>query len=82
MTSIIPIFLINIIYSQAIKSGLKKDSVLAAKRDSKRYSESIFRRDALLGLERCAGEVVSDMLKIVEDCYPDEAEMRLIVSGM
>jgi hypothetical protein len=38
-----------------------------------------FRRDALLGLERCAGEVVTDILHIIETCDPDEAQMRLFL---
>jgi len=33
------------------------------------------------GLERCAGEVVSDILDIIENCEPDEAEMRLVMRG-
>jgi hypothetical protein len=35
----------------------------------------------LLGLERCAGEVVTDMLTIIETCDPDEAQMRLVMRG-
>lgn len=31
---------------------------------------------------RCAGEVVTEMLYIVEECNPDEAEMRLLMRGM
>jgi hypothetical protein len=38
------------------------------------YSESRFRRDALLGLERCAGEVVTDMLRTIE-CTPDPGQL-------
>jgi hypothetical protein len=45
------------------------------------YADKHFVRDALLGLERCAGEVVTEMLTIVEECDPDEAEMRLLVRG-
>lgn len=41
-----------------------------------------FRRDALQGLERCAGEVVTDILNIIETCDPDEAQMRLIMKGL
>ena len=34
-----------------------------------------------VGLERCAGEVVTDMLTIIENCEPDEAQMRLVMRG-
>lgn len=34
-----------------------------------------------LGLERCAGEVVTDILKIVESCDSDEAQMRILLQG-
>jgi hypothetical protein len=34
-----------------------------------------------IGLERCAGEVVTDMLTIIENCEPDEAQMRLVMRG-
>lgn len=61
------------------KAGLKKASVLEAKRSPQTYVDSKFRRDALLGLERCAGEVVTDMLNIIETCEPDEAQMRLLM---
>lgn len=66
----------------AEKAGLKKKSVFAAKNSPEniaRYADLTFRRDALLGLERCAGEVVTEMLYIVEECNPDEAEMRLLM---
>ncbi len=35
-----------------------------------------------LGLERCAGEVITDILNIIETCDPDEAQMRLIMRGL
>ena len=34
-----------------------------------------------VGLERCAGEVVTDMLNIIETCDPEEAQMRLVMRG-
>lgn len=33
------------------------------------------------GLERCAGEVIADMLDIVENYDPDEAQMQLVMRG-
>jgi len=73
---------LRMIDQSAEKAGLKKKSVLAAKTSPENiafYADLNFRRDALLGLERCAGEVVTEMLFIVEECDPDEAEMRLLV---
>lgn len=64
----------------AVKAGLSKPSVLDAKRNPQRYSEGIFFRDAIQGLERCAGEVITDILYIIEECGPEEAEMRLLTS--
>mmetsp|Transcript_28472 Transcript_28472/g.27267 ORF Transcript_28472/g.27267 Transcript_28472/m.27267 type:complete len:273 (-) Transcript_28472:1054-1872(-) len=62
-----------------IKAGLTKASVLETKRNPNAFVDSKFRRDALQGLERCAGEVVTDMLTIIENCDPEEAQMRLVM---
>ena len=35
-----------------------------------------------IGLERCAGEVITEMLEIIETCDPDEAQMRLLMRGL
>lgn len=32
------------------------------------------------GLERCAGEIVSEMLQLIEDSDPEEAQMRLLMT--
>lgn len=41
-----------------------------------RYTEQSFRRDALNGLERCAGELVSDMVALVEsEEDPEEGQV-------
>lgn len=64
----------------AKKLRLKKGSVLEAKGDPRRYEESKFRRDALLGLERCAGNVISDILKTIETYEPEEAQMQILVN--
>jgi hypothetical protein len=34
-----------------------------------------------VALERCAGEVITDMLDIVENYEPDEAQMQLVMRG-
>lgn len=63
----------------ARKAGLQKPSVLEAKRNTSAYTEAKFRRDALLALERCAGEVVTDILEIIETYDPDDAQMQLVM---
>lgn len=59
--------------------GLGLSSVLKARHDPHAFNDLKFRRDALLGLERCAGEIVTDILVVVETCDPDEAQMRLLL---
>ena len=49
------------------------------KRNPHAFVDFKFRRDALQGLERCAGEVVTDMLTIIEEFDPEEAQMRLVM---
>jgi hypothetical protein len=61
--------------------GLSKPSVFEAKYKPGGYDDLKFRRDALCGLERCAGEVVTEMLNIIETCDPTEAQMRLAMRG-
>ena len=63
----------------ARKAGLNTTSVLETKRNPHAFADLKFRRDALQGLERCAGEVVTDMLQIIEDFDPEEAQMRLVM---
>ena len=68
------------------KSGnpAKRSSVLAAKKNPQHYIDAKFHRDALEGLERCAGDVVAQILNIVED--PDMgveiAQMRLFTTEL
>jgi len=63
----------------AKKASLNKASVYAAKNNVNAYTDSRFRRDALLGLERCAGEVITEMLDVCENYDPDEAQMQLVM---
>jgi len=63
----------------AIKAKLGRRSVLQAKRNPQAYVDLKFRRDALQGLDRLAGEVVTDILRIIETCDPEEAQMRLLI---
>jgi hypothetical protein len=61
---------------------LNKESVYAAKKNNAQlYADKHFRRDALQGLERCAGEVVSEMLQLIEHADPEEAQMKLLMTG-
>jgi hypothetical protein len=66
----------------AQKYGLRKSSVFESKYRPGAFADLKFRRDALCGLERCAGEVVTDMLNIIETCDPEEAQMRLAMRGL
>ena len=68
------------------KSGneAKRGSVLAAKRNPQHYIDAKFHRDALEGLERCAGDVIAKILNMVED--PEQGmeiiQMRLFTSEL
>mmetsp|Transcript_17337 Transcript_17337/g.40702 ORF Transcript_17337/g.40702 Transcript_17337/m.40702 type:complete len:344 (-) Transcript_17337:455-1486(-) len=63
----------------AAASQLGKSSVLAAKLNPTRFNDAKLDRDAIVGLERCAGELVADMLKVIESNDPEEGQMRLIM---
>jgi hypothetical protein len=65
--------------SIALSLGLSKPSVFEAKNNITKYSDAKFRRDALLALERCAGEVIAEMLDIAENYDPDEAQLELML---
>lgn len=58
---------------------MNKASVYDAKKNPDQFADLKFRRDALQGLERCAGEVITEILNLIVDCDPDEAEMRLVM---
>jgi hypothetical protein len=66
----------------AAKLGLGKASTLEAKNDAQRYAEMRLRRDGLVGLERCVGELIIEIMAVVEGeaCDEDEGQMRLIAS--
>ena len=69
--------------SVARDAKLGKPSVFDASNDPaqrQRYVDAKFRRDALEGLERCAGEVVTDILNLIErPADPDAAQMHLLM---
>jgi hypothetical protein len=53
----------------------------AKKNNAQIYADKHFRRDALQGLERCAGEIISEMLQLIEEFDPEEAQMKLLMTG-
>jgi hypothetical protein len=61
------------------KTGCSKASVYAAAHTPNAFADLKFRRDALSGLERLAGEVVADILDVIENTEPHEAQMRLLM---
>jgi len=61
------------------KTGSSKASVYAAAHSPDAFADAKFRRDALSGLERLAGEVVADILDVIENTEPHEAQMRLLM---
>jgi hypothetical protein len=52
-------------------------SVFAARHNPTMFEDFKFRRDALLGLERCAGDVITDILGLLESFDVEEAQLRL-----
>ncbi|CAK4184983.1 unnamed protein product [Aphanomyces euteiches] len=65
--------------STAKAAGFKCGSVLEAFQQKAKFDQMKIKRDGLLGLERCAGEVVTEMLHIIEDEDSEEGEMRLVM---
>jgi len=63
----------------AAKAKLHKDSIFEAKQNPQRYDEIHFRVDAVSGLERCAGELVVEMLSVVENEDPEEGQVKLVM---
>jgi hypothetical protein len=68
----------------AKNAGLKLDSVCAAKRNTQKFEDQKFHHDALTGLERLAGELVVEMMDVVESGQdknandPEEAQIKLL----
>ncbi|ETW08604.1 hypothetical protein H310_01148 [Aphanomyces invadans] len=65
--------------SAATAAGFKFASVVAAQQQKGKFEQEKIKRDGLLGLERCTGEVVTEMLHIIEDDDAEEGEMRLVM---
>ncbi|OQR95692.1 hypothetical protein THRCLA_07644 [Thraustotheca clavata] len=64
---------------RAKAAGLELQSVVTAKANKAQFEQQKIKRDGLLGLERCAGEVVTEMLQVIEDEDSEEGEMRLVM---
>ncbi|CAM9507609.1 unnamed protein product, partial [Phaeothamnion confervicola] len=60
--------------------GIDRPSVLAAKQDPARFAQKREHRDGLVGLERLMGEVVSEMLSVVESAALEDGELRLVMT--
>ncbi|OQR99084.1 hypothetical protein ACHHYP_07349 [Achlya hypogyna] len=65
--------------TEATAAGLELGSVVAAKQDKATFEQLKIKRDGLLGLERCAGEVVTEMLQVIEDDDGEDGELRLVM---
>jgi hypothetical protein len=63
----------------AIKAGFKLQSTIEAKKNKKYYEDKKHIQDSLLSLEMCTGEVITEILKLIENHeYKEEAEIILI----
>lgn len=58
---------------------LNKPSVKTASKMPAAFADLKFRRDALLGLERCAGEVIAEILGVIENESFEDAQLRLFI---
>jgi len=66
-------------------AGIKKGSVYEAINNQKRFKEQKVTRDSVIGLERCIGELISEMLSIIDavcdgTADPESAETRLLLN--
>ena len=66
-------------------AGIKVESVVEAYRNREKYQEKANERDALMGVESCIGEIVGEMLKLIDaQCDmlfdPERAETDLVRS--
>jgi hypothetical protein len=61
------------------KGGTRRPSLVDARRNPQIYAAAKERRDALESLERCAGDVIADILKVIETADPDDAQLRLVL---
>ncbi|CAM9555658.1 unnamed protein product [Choristocarpus tenellus] len=59
-------------------AGLCKPSVLEAKQQPERFSAQKFQQEALVGLERMTSELVTGMLRVVEEFDREEGEIHLV----
>ena len=65
----------------AKKASLGKPSVYDAKHNPSLFENYKFQRDALLSLERCAGDIITEILNIIETYDVEEAQMALFLQS-
>ena len=65
----------------AADMDLGKPSVVAAKRDARRYADAREMRDGLRGVEGMLSDVCSDMMQVVEHCDGESGEMQLLMAA-
>lgn len=65
---------------QVKRAGLERPSVLEAKRNSDYFREQKWQREVLTGLERLTGDIVSDMLMVIEKMNSEEGQLKLVMS--
>ncbi|CAM9183622.1 unnamed protein product [Discosporangium mesarthrocarpum] len=64
--------------AKVVAAGIKKPSVLEAKQHPERYAGQKFQQEALVGLERMTSELVTGMLRVVEEFEREEGEVHLV----
>mmetsp|Transcript_40854 Transcript_40854/g.53827 ORF Transcript_40854/g.53827 Transcript_40854/m.53827 type:complete len:213 (+) Transcript_40854:130-768(+) len=65
---------------QARKAGYKKPSVFEAKHNPSYFLELKLKRDAVIGIERLIGDVVTSMMSVVEKMNYEEGQIHLIMN--
>jgi hypothetical protein len=66
----------------AHESGIRRPSVLAASRDLRTYEERTFKDTALLGLERCCGELVGRLPAMLESSRSKDATQLALLTDL
>jgi hypothetical protein len=66
----------------AHESGIRRPSVLAASRDRRTYEERTFKDTALLGLERCCGELVGRLPALLEMSHSKDAAQLALLTDL
>nr|CCA24129.1 conserved hypothetical protein [Albugo laibachii Nc14] len=64
---------------KAKNAKLDHDSVVEAKKNKHIFDEQKIKRDGILALERCAGELVTSMLNVVEGEDAEDGQLKLVI---